>query len=121
MFRRKKLSRKRHNLKRPAAPKPPEPSPRNVPVSAPIARASAAGAPPTTTSDNAALPKQEQPAASGPEKKIHSITIDGEMTYADFAAKHGTNTERLNELNGLDLANATVLAKGSELYVPAQP
>ena len=28
---------------------------------------------------------------------------------------------RLNALNGLDLTTATVLAKGSELYVPAQP
>ncbi len=56
-----------------------------------------------------------------PEKKIHPITIEGEMTYEEFAAKHGTNPERLNALNGLDLSNATVLAKGSELYVPAQP
>jgi hypothetical protein len=43
------------------------------------------------------------------------------MTYGEFAAKHGTSIGRLNDLNGLDLANATVLAKGSELYVPAQP
>jgi hypothetical protein len=43
------------------------------------------------------------------------------MTYGDFAAKHGTDADRLNALNGLDLTNATVLAKGSELYVPAQP
>ena len=43
------------------------------------------------------------------------------MTYGEFAAKHGTDAERLNALNGLDLTTATVLAKGSELYVPAQP
>ena len=43
------------------------------------------------------------------------------MTYGEFASKHGTDTERLNALNGLDLTHATVLAKGSELYVPAQP
>lgn len=55
------------------------------------------------------------------EKRIRSVTIDSEMTYAEFAAKHGTDTGRLNDLNGLDLTNATVLAKGSELYVPAQP
>lgn len=58
---------------------------------------------------------------SNPEKKIRSVTIEGEMTYGEFAAKHGTDTSRLNDLNGLDLTNATVLAKGSELYVPAQP
>ena len=43
------------------------------------------------------------------------------MSYGEFAAKHGTDTARLNDLNGLDLTTATVLAKGSELYVPAQP
>ncbi len=52
------------------------------------------------------------------ERKIHPVTIDGEMTYGDFAAKHGTDILRLNSLNGLDLNDATVLAKGSELYVP---
>jgi len=43
------------------------------------------------------------------------------MTYGDFASQNGTDTERLNALNGLDLINTTVLAKGSELYVPARP
>ena len=43
------------------------------------------------------------------------------MSYGEFAAKHGTDIERLNSLNGLDLNTTTVLAKGSELYVPAQP
>lgn len=52
---------------------------------------------------------------------IRSIIIQNETTYGDFAGKHGTTTERLNELNGLSLGRSTVLAKGSELYVPAQP
>jgi LysM repeat protein len=56
-----------------------------------------------------------------PENKFRAVTIDGEMTYGAFAAKHGTDAERLNALNGLDLTTATVLAKGSELYVPARP
>jgi LysM repeat protein len=51
-------------------------------------------------------------------KKIRSIMIETEMTYASFATQHGTDTGRLNDLNGLDLTDATVLAKGSELYVP---
>lgn len=54
-------------------------------------------------------------------KTIQPVTIDSEITYGDFAAKHGTDATRLNALNGLDLSTATVLAKGSELYVPAQP
>ena len=64
---------------------------------------------------------QSAALAATPEKKIRPITIEGEMTYGEFATKHGTNAERLNALNGLDLTTATVLAKGSELYVPAQP
>ncbi len=55
------------------------------------------------------------------EKKIRSVTIEGPMTYGQFAAQHGTDPSRLNDLNGLDLTQATVLAKGSELYVHAQP
>lgn len=56
-----------------------------------------------------------------PEKKIRSVAIEEETTYGEFAAKHGTDTVRLNDLNGLDLSKTTVLARGSELYVPAQP
>jgi len=101
----------------------------HTPAPAPFAKASepkpvSAPTPPAVAkSEPAAPPSVPQAAEPSPsaEKKIHPITIDGEMTYEQFAAKHGTNPERLNALNGLDLSNATVLAKGSELYVPAQP
>ena len=53
--------------------------------------------------------------------KVRTLTVEEETTFEQFAAKHGTTTDRLNELNGLDLAAETVLAKGSELYVPGQP
>lgn len=117
----------------PPAHKAPTPSP--APTPAPIAKtptpAPAAPAPspapatPTpaatqTVSNPAATSETPAPAASS-EKKFRPITIEGEMTYGDFATKHGTSTERLNSLNGLDLTQNTVLAKGSELYVPAQP
>ena len=55
------------------------------------------------------------------KKKTHAVKIENEMTYGEFAAKHGTDTKRLNDLNGLDLTKSAVLAKGSELYVPGQP
>jgi len=66
---------------------------------------------------------QQQPAtqASGNRRQVRTMMIEGEMSYGAFAAKHGTTPERLNQLNGLDLDARTVLAKGSELYVPAQP
>jgi LysM repeat protein len=82
---------------------------------------------PVAASEPAASPSpapqpEPAPASAEPAKTaVHSVTIDGEMTYGEFAAKHGTQVERLNELNGLDLTQNTVLAKGSELYVNAQP
>lgn len=85
---------------------------------------------PAIASQTAAAPAEaKSPAAAeetkstpnNPEKKIRSVMIEGEMTYGEFAATHGTDTNRLNDLNGLDLTQTTVLAKGSELYVPAQP
>ena len=82
---------------------------------------------PTTPEPKPAPAAAKSPVAekdalsSTSEKKIRPITIEGEMTYGEFATKHGTNADRLNALNGLDLTTATVLAKGSELYIPAQP
>lgn len=55
------------------------------------------------------------------EKRIVAVNVEQEISYGDFATKHGTTTERLNALNDLDLTSATILAKGSELYVPATP
>lgn len=81
-----------------AAPVPPLAKPEPATPSPP------AGA---TTSPNASSPK-----------KIRSVMIETEMTYASFATQYGTDTGRLNDLNGLDLTDTTVLAKGSELYVP---
>ena len=70
-----------------------------------------------TTAEAAA--QASQPASDAP--RIRSISIDKETDFAAFAAAHGTSTVKLNALNGLNLNSSTVLAKGSELYVPAQP
>jgi len=80
----------------------------------------------------AAAPSSPAPAPSNPtlsnpaptEKPRASerpIRIEKEITYGQFAAKHNTTTRRLDELNGLELDPSTVLAQGSELYIPAQP
>lgn len=95
--------------------------PTEAPKSTAPATAPEAPAAPAAASAPAASSPPAPSSPSNPEKKIRSVTIEGEMTYGEFAAKHGTDTSRLNDLNGLDLTNATVLAKGSELYVPAQP
>jgi LysM repeat protein len=98
----------------------------NSPVSKPSLAAPTPAISDTKSTPPASLPaiaaeKEKPPITSPSEKKIHAVTIDGEITYGEFASKHGTDAERLNALNGLDLTTATILAKGSELYVPGQP
>lgn len=93
-------------------PAAPAPAPQAAPAPQPVAQAQEAPAPASQASLS---------STPNPEKKVRSVTVDNEMTYGDFATSHGTDTARLNDLNGLDLTHATVLAKGSELYVPAQP
>lgn len=115
-----------HNI--PVSTAAPAPRQSHVPTPASISPAPAPAPAHQPAAAPAASTPAPAPAAAGtaapsptPERKIRPVTIDGEMTYGDFAAKHGTDADRLNALNGLDLTNATVLAKGSELYVPAQP
>ena len=74
-----------------------------------------------TTSVEPTEPPAKESAPTGPQSKVRTVMVETEITFGEFAAKHGTDIQRLNELNGLDLIAATVLAKGSELYVPNQP
>ncbi len=99
------------------------PASHSTPVAhTPIPETEAVDVPAPVPSAAAAAPAVEKSSASATtEKKFRPVTIEGEMTYGEFAAQHGTDADRLNALNGLDLTTATVLAKGSELYVPAQP
>ncbi|WAC21257.1 LysM peptidoglycan-binding domain-containing protein [Luteolibacter sp. SL250] len=92
-----------------------------TPESTPVANHSPVASRPTSPSP-AEIPDSPAPVSPEPPKgALKSVIIDGEITYGEFAAKHGTQIDRLNELNGLDLMQDTVLAKGSELYVNAQP
>jgi hypothetical protein len=61
------------------------------------------------------------PAAAVPSKKYQAVVVERDMTFGEFAALHQTSTERLNELNGLDLSSTTTLAKGSEIYLSPKP
>ncbi|MEI6177410.1 MAG: hypothetical protein WCS43_11010, partial [Verrucomicrobiota bacterium] len=92
-------------------------TPSPTPTPTPAKTAEAAAAPAKAKSGEEAKPS----TSPNTEKKIRSIRIESQMTYGQFASNHGTDVTRLNDLNGLDLTTATVLAKGSELYVPAQP
>lgn len=91
-----------------ASPAKPQPKP------APAAKSKET--PPVTS-----LPKPQPEPAAEPKPAAaipSSIIVMEEISFGDFAAKHGTTTDRLNALNGLGLKDSTVLAKGSELYVP---
>lgn len=106
-----------------STPAPKTPAQTAAKIPAPTATASSAPATATAPKSEPTPPAPVAQQTTPPAKKevVRPITIDGEMTYGQFAQKHGTNPQRLNELNGLDLSDATLLAKGSELYIPAQP
>ena len=96
----------------------PPPAVPKAPATAAVGHAKAPGTPPADTDTPAASPPTTK---SVDKKKTHAVKIENEMTYGQFAAKHGTDTKHLNDLNGLDLTKSAVLAKGSELYVPGHP
>jgi len=112
---------------------PPTPAIRTISNPTPLS------VPKTTTPEKSetAKPKEEASPAPAPALKtapalastptgnakttVRSVIVGDETSYSEFATGHGTTPDRLNELNGLSLSNGTVLAKGSELYIPAQP
>ena len=66
-------------------------------------------------------PADRKPASTpvrSKEPEIRTITVHKQITYGQFASKYGASTSQLNELNGLSLSKNTMLAIGSELYVP---
>lgn len=69
--------------------------------------------PPAVSTDEAttATPFSQQRTA-------RTIATEREMTYGELAAQYGTETERLNSLNGLDLPPSAVVVKGADLLVP---
>lgn len=84
--------------------------------SAPVAKKA-----PSKTAMAKSTPEPKQNATNSPPKKstsIRTITVHQQMTYGAFASQHGASTNQLNSLNGLNLSKSTMLAKGSELYVP---
>ncbi len=96
---------------KPAAKAAPAAASKSTPAPAPTAKVEEKSPAPAATAS--------QPVTDAP--RIRSISIEQETDFAAFAAAHGTSTAKLNALNGLNLNSGTVLAKGSELYVPAQP
>jgi lipoprotein NlpD len=75
----------------------------------------------TPTAPGASSATAVSSAAPRPQPVIQSVTVYDSPTYGEFATKHGTTVDRLNDLNALNLVENAVLAKGSELLVPTQP
>jgi LysM repeat protein len=73
----------------------------------------------TSDTEPAAAEIASQPVSNLP--KLRLVVINDPIDFGAFAAAHGTSTAKLNALNGHNLNPSTVLAKGSEFYVPAQP
>jgi len=69
---------------------------------------------PTSTSN--AMDENGNPTLT--QRTARTIATDREMTYGELAAQYGTETDRLNSLNGLDLQPSTVVVKGADLLVP---
>lgn len=69
------------------------------------------------------IPISNQSNATANESRAADkpIKITKEISYSDFAKKYNTTPARLDQLNGLRLDPTTVLAQGSELYIPEQP
>ncbi|MEI6605988.1 MAG: LysM peptidoglycan-binding domain-containing protein [Verrucomicrobiota bacterium] len=106
------------------APTPPTPKATPAPVLAPkpLANPLAANATPPTPTGVAKKADDSPPATpAAAQANVRSVPINGNTTYGEFAAKHGTTVSRLNELNALDLVATAPLAKGSELNVPTKP
>ena len=57
---------------------------------------------------------------SQPKAAARPVKITEEMTYAEFAKKHGTTVAQLNAINYLEIAPDELMAVGSDLYVPAK-
>lgn len=95
-------------------------------VSAPPAKQKTPPTPPTpeysiketVAADAPPIPPKVDEPAPIQATSVASIILTDEMTFDAFAKKHDVSTDQLNSLNGWTLPKATVLARGSEIYIP---
>lgn len=52
------------------------------------------------------------------QSKVRTVSVTRQMTFGEFASTYGATVEQINVMNGLKLTKSTVLAQGSELYIP---
>lgn len=108
------------------AAKAPQPAVAKQPAAQPKPQPQAAPQPkpqPAVAKAPAPAPQREevkQVSHQPSQPKVRTVTVTKQMTFGDFANQHGADITQINELNGLSLTKSTVLAQGSELYVPGQ-
>jgi LysM repeat protein len=85
----------------------------NRPAKTPERMAKRTSQAPISTPPSPPVVKDPEPRASAA-----AIILTDEITFDAFASKHGTSTNQLNALNGWNLPKSTVLARGSEIFVP---
>ncbi|MEK7949970.1 LysM peptidoglycan-binding domain-containing protein [Luteolibacter soli] len=93
----------------------------SAPAASPAPKTAAAAPSPSATPSAPASEEETASQMVSNTPKLRLVTINDPIDFGAFAAAHGTNTAKLNALNGHNLNPSTVLAKGSEFYVPAQP
>ena len=71
-----------------------------------------------TPHEASAIDESEIETAFPIKRTARAIATDREMTYGELAAQYGTETDRLNSLNGLDLPPSAIVVKGADLLVP---
>ncbi len=97
----------------------PEPTaPAGKPETSPVKPSPAPAAADQGKDAPATVPETPSSETSPATRAAQTVTLGTSMTFGDFAELHGTDPRRLNQLNGLDLTDAVLLAKGTELYVP---
>jgi len=86
----------------------------------PISTRKKSPTPPVAKMEATPAPTPPEMEESGPAtpRPVSSVILTSETTFSDFASKHRTSTEQLNSLNGWNYPRATLLARGSEIYVP---
>ncbi|GHC47049.1 LysM peptidoglycan-binding domain-containing protein [Roseibacillus persicicus] len=106
---------------KPVIAKTPAPAPKvSKPAPTPSPALASTQPAPKAAPTPAPQPKPLMIAEKRPETPatISSVMVSKEISFGALASQHRTSTKQLNELNGWSLKPTTILAKGSEIYVP---
>lgn len=98
----------------------PKPTPKPSPKPAAKPKPAPASEKPSAAPEKPAPEPAEEPASAPAPKSISSVIVMDEVSLGALAAKHGTTTEELNSLNNWNYKSDLLLARGSEVYVPAR-